>query len=291
MEIFFSVIIPVYNTEAYIRESIESAINQHGVKHEIIVVNDGSTDKSLVIAKSFGNQVKIYNQKNMGLSAARNSGANIASGNYLAFLDADDVWMPGKLLAQSNKIMEGYNIVYTNRINIGQIRDLPEIHSDIVKMPEGDIWRDLLFGNMITASSSVILKELYRDIGGFNNDLRSCEDWDLWLRCSENNLIGFCPDPLVKYRFHSGGLSKNYMFMSQMREKVITSALNSDRGKALSQTTKLKVLANTWAASAWDAALAKDIVQSLRFYWKALRLWPFDSSTWYNIARALAGRI
>jgi glycosyltransferase involved in cell wall biosynthesis len=290
VDIFFSVIIPAYNAEQYLGEAIESALQQEGVNLEVIVVDDGSTDGSCAVAERFGKNVTIVSQKNMGISAARNSGAKAAQGNVLAFLDADDVWLPGKLKSQDLKLQQGYPIVYTDRYNIGEIGDLPEIQSQVYEMPEGDIWFDLLLGNMITTSSSVIRKELFTTIGGFQNDLRYCEDWDLWLRCAERNKIGFCPEPLVKYRLHSGGLSKNYMFMSETRERIMSRALTSERGKELSFIVRRRVVSRFWTTSGWDAARAKDLPQSLKFYSVALRTWPFSSSLWYDIARSIAGR-
>jgi len=291
VDLLFSVIIPAYNAEAYVGEAIESALMQRGAVFEIIVVNDGSTDQTLDILKAYGDQVRVVTQENRGLSAARNSGAKVAKGNVLAFLDADDIWAPDKLRLQSNKISAGYSIVYTNRYNFGQTGCPEELLSDKLVMNEGDIWCELLYMNMMTASSVVVMKKLYDEYGGFREDLRSCEDWDLWLRCAEKHKIGYCAEPLLKYRIHSGGLSKKYIFMSKMRETVVFSALNSDRGKRLSSIIRRKILARTWSTSAWNAAEGKDLPKSLAYYGKALSYWPFDGSIWYDIARALAGRI
>lgn len=291
MDIRFSVIIPVYNAEVYVGEAIESALRQKNCQFEIIVVNDGSTDRSLEVIKQFGSYVKIVNKENGGVAAARNSGFYNSSCNFLAFLDADDIWLPDKLYMQSLKINEGFKIVYTNRYNIGQIGDLPELQSEVMAMSEGDLWENLLLGNMITASSSVIESKLFGEHRGFNGDLWSCEDWDLWLRCAENTLIGYCPEPLVKYRIHSGGLSKNYQLMSSTRMEVIYPALRSDRASNLTKKQKRKILARTWATSGWDAAKSKDLVYALKLFSKAIWIWPFDYLNWYAIARSLTGRV
>jgi len=291
VDLLFSIIIPAYNTEVYVGDAIESALVQRNANFEIIVVNDGSTDQTLDKLKSYGDQIRIVNQVNMGLSAARNSGAKVANGNVLAFLDADDIWAPEKLSLQSEKIHAGYNIVYTNRYNFEQTGCVEELLSDKLLMQEGDIWLDLLSMNMMTASSVVIMKKLYDEYGGFREDLRSCEDWDLWLRCAEVNKIGYCTEPLLKYRIHPDGLSKKYVFMSKMREAVVLSALNSDRGKKLSSISRRKVLARTWSTSAWGAAEGKDLSHALAYYGKALSIWPFAGAIWYDVARTLAGRI
>jgi glycosyltransferase involved in cell wall biosynthesis len=291
MDLLFSIIIPAYNSESYVIEAIDSALFQRGVNFEIIVVNDGSTDETLSILKTYGNRIHIVDQENKGLSGARNSGAHVAKGNVLAFLDADDIWSPDKLLLQSYKINAGYGMVYTNRFNFGQSAFPEELLSDKLAMKEGDIWYALLHMNMITASSVVIMKDIYVELGGFREDLRSCEDWDLWLRCAETHKIGYCPEPLLKYRIHQGGLSKKYVFMSKMRELVILSSLSSPRGRTLSATIRRKILAKTWSTSAWSAAEGKDVHQALIYYSKALFHWPFNGTIWYDILRTLLGRI
>ena len=291
MDLLFSVIIPAYNTEAYVGEAIESVLLQHDVQKEVIVVDDGSTDKTLDVVKSFGERVRVVNQANKGPSAARNNGARAARGNVLAFLDADDIWFPGKLIKQSEKIRDGFVMVYTNRYNFGEEVNLQEPLSNKLEMKEGDIWTDLLYMNMITTSSVVIMQDTFNQLGGFRNDLPPCEDWDLWLRCAESHKIGYCVEPLLKYRIHPGGISKNYVSMSKMREEVVLQALNSSRGIRLPTLTHRKALAHAWSTSAWGAAEGKDLSQALAYYCKALSHWPFDGAIWYNIARALAGRI
>src|SRR6266849_5630061 len=93
-----SAIVPVFNGESTIAAAIDSALNQNFDATEVIVVNDGSTDGTALILRSYGSKIRVIEQSNRGLSAARNAGAAIARGEYLAFLDADDEWLPGKLL-------------------------------------------------------------------------------------------------------------------------------------------------------------------------------------------------
>jgi glycosyltransferase involved in cell wall biosynthesis len=290
MALLFSVIIPAYNSEAYVGEAIESALMQKGVKFEVIVVNDGSTDMTSKVLNSFKQNITVLNQANLGVSEARNNGVRLAKGNMIAFLDADDIWLPEKLLAQSIKIIAGYQVVYSNRANIGDIGDLPEVLSDIIVMNEGDIWADLLKGNMITTSSSVVDKELYSRLGGFRKYLHHCEDWDLWLRCAEVESIGYCSEPLVKYRITQGTLSSNYKSMCEMRRVVISHALSSSRGRQLSLSKKLQITASMWSTSGWEAAKNRELVQALKYYGFSLARWPFDIHTWYDVARVLAGR-
>jgi glycosyltransferase involved in cell wall biosynthesis len=287
----FSVIIPAYNAEKYIRETLDSAFSQTYRDFEILVVNDGSTDKTLDLLGSYGNQIRIIDQKNAGVSAARNNGVKAASGEFIAFLDADDLWMPDKLFLQNAKLEEGYELAYTNRSYFGIVGDLPEKQSDICDMPEGDIWEALLFNNVITTSSVVVKKNFYEEFSGFDEGMSYCEDWDLWIRFSEKCLVGYNPEPLVQYRVHFTGLSSNYKYMSLMRKKVIQAAFNRERGQHLPAMKRRKILANTWSCSAWEAARCKDYFLSARLYGKSLFIWPFYGSTWYDVGRLISGRI
>lgn len=288
----FSVIIPAYNAEPYIGEAIESALNQKGVSIEVIVVDDGSSDRTADIARGFGKHVRVVTQSNSGSSSARNHGAAVASGNILAFLDADDIWLAEKLKHQNHKLKEGYKMVYTNRFNFGDIGDLPEVQTDVFYMPEGDIFEYiLLVGNVITNSSVVIQKETFHSLGGFSSGLYFCEDWDMWLRVAAYHEIGFCKEPLVKYRIHSSTKSRNYRAKYEARNKIISDILKTERGSRLSNTLRRKIWAQTYSATAWEAARAKDLRMALKCYGKAIWAWPLDFGAWYNVARAVTGRI
>lgn len=290
MSYCFSIIIPSYNSGAYLREAIDSALNQVDVDFELIVVNDGSTDNTDDIIDQYGSEIKYIKQDNQGLSGARNSGAKYAEGDVLAFLDADDTWHPKKLKYQNEKLTEGYPVVYTNRFNFGDVGDLPKIQSDVTPMREGDIWFDLLHGNIITASSSIINKDLFETFNGFREDLRSCEDWYLWIQVSESNLFGYCPEPLVNYRLHSGALSKNFKFMSYMRQLVIKDALSSKRSKTLNLIDKRKIISSMWATSAWESGKI-DRSHAISCYLRAIYHWPFKYTLWYDIVRKLIFRV
>lgn len=287
----FSVIIPAYNSERYLGETIESVLQQRKVTFEVIVVDDGSTDGTFEVAQSFGGCVKILSQPNSGCSSARNYGARAATGDYLAFLDADDIWLPEKLETQSHKLRAGYDMVYTNRFNIGDKGDLPSVQSDIEQMPEGDIFENLLMGNVITNSSVVIKRERFLSLNGFNTSLLTCEDWDLWLRYAASGSIGFCPEPLVKYRFHAGGKSRNYVRQAAARENIISSILATDRGSNISGPKKRRVWAYTFRSAAWASARARDMTFSMKQFVKAFRQAPFEFRIWYDAARVIFGRV
>jgi len=289
--LLFSVIIPAYNAESYLGETIESALDQKGCDIEVIVVDDGSSDGTRQVAKGFGKRVTVIRKLNGGSAAARNTGAEAASGDFLAFLDADDLWTPEKLATQRRKIDEGYRFVYTNRINIGDIGDLPAVQSDIEEMPEGRLFEQLLHRNFITNSSVVIDRRQFLELKGFNVLEMDCEDWELWLRYAAQYRVGRCMEPLVKYRLHAQGKSRKYLCMNESSLRVVSTMLNSDRCSHLPESEKRRIMADTISARAWATARAKDIPLALKLYVQALRLFPLDGGLWYDVARLLAGRI
>lgn len=291
MNNLFSVIIPVFNGEKFVSEAIESAISQIGVNSEIIVVDDGSTDNTINIIRGFGDRVTLYEQKNSGVSVARNYGASKAKGEYLAFLDADDVWLSGKLEKQYGKILDGYDLVFTDRYNFGEVGDLPEFHSGVFEFPEGDVFEKLIYRNFITNSSVVVKKTIYEEFGGYDDNLFTCEDWDLWLRISTKYKIGVCREPLLRYRLHKGGKSRNYKRQAVTRDKIIRSILRTSRGLELSRIERLKIWSNAYRTAAWASAQSGDMVMSLSYFLRSLAFWPFDTHCWYDCARVLARRV
>lgn len=287
----FSVIIPAYNCADYISEAIDSVLAQTYTDYEIIVVDDGSTDSTTEILNNYSGQIKIHKQSNAGVSVARNAGAQLADGEYLAFLDSDDIWLENKLQKQSEKISSGFEICYSNKYNFGEIGDLPQIQTDVFHMPEGFIYEHLLLGNVVTTSSVVMNKKTFESLGGFDTNLTHCEDWDLWLKAAEKFHFGVDLEPLLKYRVLGGSLSRRHQAMISARNIVVANALNSEHSRSLPIMTRVKVLSTSFSCSAWEAAKAKDYSCSLKYYCKSLGLFPFDSGVWYDFIRLISGRV
>jgi glycosyltransferase involved in cell wall biosynthesis len=268
-----SVIIPAYNAEAFVADTVNSVLNQTYQDLEIIVVDDGSKDGTLAALEPFGNRVRVHQQKNGGVARARNTGVSLAKGSWIAFLDADDLWLPEKLERQM--AITSAPMSYTDRLNIGARGPLPEVQSDITPMHAGDVFLPLLReGNFITNTSVVIRRELFEKLGGFYTGLNGTEDWDLWIRVAERNEIGFVPEPLVKYRFHNGSISRNYERMSRERMEVITRALALERGRSLDWMTRRQIWAETWRTNGWDAGRSGARLNALAGYARAALAWP-----------------
>ncbi len=178
-----SVVIPAYNAERFIVETVNSALNQTYQDLEVIVVDDGSKDGTVAALAQFGNRIRVHQQANGGVAKARNTGVSLARGTYIAFLDADDLWLPQKLERQLTSTAP---MSYTDRLNIGERGHLPELHSEIKPMRGGDLFVPLMREqNFITSTSVMLRRALFEKMGGFYTGLNGTEDWDLWIRIAE----------------------------------------------------------------------------------------------------------
>ncbi len=187
MNITFSIVMPLYNKEKYIKKTLTSVINQIYTNFELIIVNDGCTDNSVEIAKDFkDSRIKIIHQENNGLSSARNSGIKAASYDYIAFLDADDLWCEDYLLTIYNliKFNNSCKIFATTvkTVTLNQKVDLTRIPfktSNIKFVPNYFNLKKNVFG----FSSIVIKKEVFDKIGDFDTTVNYGEEEDFFIRC------------------------------------------------------------------------------------------------------------
>jgi len=202
-----SVIIPNYNYGRFLRQSIESALDQTLKPHEVIVVDDGSTDESNDVLDSFGDAILSVSQENAGVAAARNRGAGIATGDILAFLDADDFWGATKLEKQAAKFASDLAIgfVHCGMTNVDENGDRIDEHVDGA---EGSVAEQLLkFEPSVIATTIAVRRDLFMKVGGYdiNRDLHPSEDWDLCYRLAGESKVGFVREPLHFYRHHGQG--------------------------------------------------------------------------------------
>lgn len=202
-----SVIIPAWNSGRWVREAVQSALDQTAPPTEIIVVDDGSTDDTIEQLAPLKDRIRLVRQANQGVAAARNAGVARAAGDVIAFLDADDVWAPRKLELQLAALAEHPELglvgagVYDWP---GQAPPSPAPHAPIARVS----WRLLVVRNEIATSSIIVRREILAQVGGFDPALQGPEDHDLWLRIAEAVPIGRLETPLVGYRTTPGGLSR-----------------------------------------------------------------------------------
>lgn len=202
----FSVIIPLYNKATYIAKAVQSVIDQSYQEFELIIVNDGSTDKSLEIARQFiDKRIRIIDQTNAGVSSARNNGVNTSIYEYIAFLDADDCW-ESDYLQQMLELIEEYPNVGLYASSYKLIKNGRERNAQI-GVPHGFEhglipYFDTYYQTMwmpITSSSIIIPKRIFQESGGFEPNIRFGEDFHLWSRLALNYPVAYCNKPLVVY--------------------------------------------------------------------------------------------
>jgi len=209
-----SVIIPTYNYGRFIERAIQSVINQTYKDFEVIVVDDGSTDNTENIIKNIPDKRIKYlrHTKNLGGNAARNTGLRASSGNYIAFLDSDDEWLPEKLEKQLKLFKESSEQVGLIYSGVNVI-DLTGCSPSLKLFPKarGDIFTLLLEGNCITGggSSYVIKKECSENIGFFDETLPSGQEWEFHIRVSKIYAVDFIDECLVNYYVHNANTASN----------------------------------------------------------------------------------
>ncbi|HSF82167.1 MAG TPA: glycosyltransferase [Anaerolineales bacterium] len=218
-----SVIIPAYNQGDYLREAIDSVLAQTFTDFEVIVVDDGSTDHTARVAKSYQDQrVRYLYQENQGLSAARNTGIRNTTGQYLSFLDSDDQFLPEKLTLLLNELQnkDGTGLI------AGQAVPIDETGNRVGKIfdkPLPDDTRQLLLGNPLHVGSVMVTRSWQEIVGFFDESLRSYEDWDMWLRLGRAGCnVGWVAKPVSLYRFHTAQMTR----LSQQMTKATFAVLD-----------------------------------------------------------------
>lgn len=207
-----SVIVPVYRSERYVLETIRSVVTQSFQDFEVVVVDDGSPDRSIELCRSIDDpRIRYVHQQNAGLAAARNTGIRHSRGRYLAFLDSDDRWSPDKL-ARHVEHLEGradLGISYSYSVLIGEDGDRLGPYQTLGRSETSA--RQCFECNPVgNGSNAVVRSEVFSELdGGFDEELRQAEDFEFWVRVAvcTNWRMGCIPLPLTHYRIHSGGLS------------------------------------------------------------------------------------
>jgi len=222
-----SVIIPSFNRAYCLPECIRSVLGQSGF--ELIVVNDGSTDDTVKVLKSFSDIRVIHLANNQGVSYARNQGIEQAKGSLICFLDSDDLWEIGKLEAQV-KWMQDHpecQAVYTDEIWIRNgVRVNPMFKH---QKYSGDIFRQCLRLCIVSPSSVMLRKSLLDEVGVFDESMPVCEDYDLWLRIAVRYPFKFLNDKLIiKRGGHKDQLSRKYWGMDRWRIYALEKLLLGD---------------------------------------------------------------
>ena len=235
-----SVIIPTFNREKMLYRALESVVNQKNVDTEIIVVDDGSSDKTEQMIKRNFHEIKYLKQNNRGVSSARNLGIINATGNFIALLDSDDEWKISKLEKQLDFLQNNqkFNAVHCNEkwFNGGREIGQKKYHD----RSSTGLFKRSLRRCLISPSSILVRKELFKRIGNFDESLPACEDYDFWLRVLVNEDIGHISEVLVfKFGGHSDQLSKKIKYLDLYRLKSLYKLLKQ---KSLSDSQMMLIL-------------------------------------------------
>ncbi|MFN8487854.1 MAG: glycosyltransferase [Caldilineaceae bacterium] len=228
-----SVIIPNFNNAHYVAGAIQSVLNQRDQDFEVIVVDDGSTDNSSAVIHQFGERVRYLWQENQGLAGARNTGIHAAQGEFIGLLDADDLWQPTyleKMMALSRQSPDSAVYYCAAQCIDSQGQKLPRLLGAPVGKPAA-IYQALVRANFLIPSTIVLRRDVIMAAGLFDQKLRSCEDWDLWLRIGAKTHFMGLEEPLVLYRLHNSSLSANVVGMQQAARAVIEKNFGLDDGQ------------------------------------------------------------
>ena len=195
---FFSVIIPTYNREKFLKIALESVLGQTFKDFELIIVDDGSVDDTSELIKNYSDErIKYYYQANMGVASARNQGFKLSKGEFIAFLDSDDRWDPRKLQITLNCINKFPNIYFFHTEEIwyrrGKFLNQKKRH----KKPSGYVFRQALPLCCIGISTAMIKREVFDTVGEFDETLPACEDYDFLLRATHKYEVKLIEEPLT----------------------------------------------------------------------------------------------
>jgi len=276
MSVSISAVISCYNYGKFVQFAIESILNQTYSDFEIIIINDGSHDNSEQVIKGFlpDPRIKYFYQKNQGQAVAKNNGIKYSQGEFIAFLDADDIW-------DKNKLEKQYRLFKNEKVGVVYSRAkymLPDnsITNDIergkyLQPRRGNIASWLIFDNFIPFSSSIVRKTCFNTTGLFDESLSMGIDWDLWLRLSLKWHFDYIEDKLITYRVgHSNQMSKNTIKRRECVDHIFY-AFTKKHGMLLGDSIIKKAKSYSYYNAGY-AAIQVDINAGINFFLKSLKL-------------------
>ncbi|WP_018175558.1 glycosyltransferase [Thioalkalivibrio sp. AKL8] len=309
-----SVIMPAYNTAAYIAESVDSVLDQDYPGIELIVVDDGSTDGTLDILRGYGDRLTLLTQQNQGAAVARNAGVARAGGDYIAFIDSDDVWLPGKVAAQVDYMDRhpGIGMTFTAWATWkpdpsgtflkpdaakGAYPMTPDGKS-LVDRGSGWLYNRLLFGSLPHTITVMMRRDLVERVGQFDPDLKRGQDYDYWLRASRLTEIHQLNLVTALYRLHGEGCITKYPDTNYEFE-VVRKALGrwgrvGPGGEQTSRGAIRRRLAETCFSFGYHHYWEGDPRLAARSFLQSTLRDPWSVSTWaylvLSAGKSVAGR-
>ncbi len=306
-----SVIMPAYNTAAWIAESIDSVLNQDYPAKELLVIDDGSTDGTLEILRAYGDRIRLITQRNQGSAVARNAGLDAAHGEFIAFLDSDDVWLPGKLSAQVRYLQAHPELGmiysrwrawkpdaqgrYPTAVELGVSDEAADTLPGTVPQGSGWLYNRLLFGSLLHTITTMARRELVERVGHFDPELKRGQDYDYWLRASRLTEIHKLDVVHALYRLHGDGCIKKWPginYEQRVLEKALAQwGLQGPNGEQSDARAVRHRLAGTCFDFGYHHFWEGDATLADRALHEALRLHPTRATYWRYAALSLARRL
>ena len=290
-----AVIIPCYNAQKTVQDTIESVLNQTFSSFVIYVVNDGSTDNTSAVLdrlqQEYPEKIIVINQDNQGQAKARNVGIQESAQQYIAFLDSDDIWHPEKLERQVKVLDSDMNVgmCYTSALKIdensnkiGRIDVNPEYR--------GKCFKNLIISNNIVASSVMVRRSALGQTGVFDSSLGACENWDLWLRISRKFSIEFLDIPLTSYRIHHDNMTKNCDKMYSNRHKVLEKHFSGSSCNNEISSLKSEAMHRHYKLFGLRLVEELRLSEARKQFYNALRFKIFDFQLYKLILKTFLGK-
>lgn len=288
-----SVIIPTYNAVDYLSETVDSVLQQTFTDWELIIVDDGSSDQTVSwIAELVDPRIRLICQENQGVTVARNTGITKSCGEYIAFLDHDDLWHPTKLEKQVRCLDKNptVGLVHTWMVSVdAQGMSTGRI---MASDAEGDVWAKLLEKNTVASSSVMLRRTCLSTAGVFSTEreLYTVEDWEFWIRIAAHYPFGVIKEPLLSWRQHANNGSKNWRLMKQAYRLVIEKAFESVPSELMYLKDRSYGHANLCLAWRVLQSGDKDYKQAIQFRQQAIHHYPELRNTgeYKNLSVAIA---
>jgi len=290
-----SVVIPAYNRAATIVAAIDSVLRQTWTDFELIVVDDGSTDGTLAAAATITDpRLRLVPApRNLGAAGARNLGVEEARGTWIAFQDSDDEWLPEKLAKQMARLATppaaggngdgragGWGGCYCGLLTVGALDAAPGARTRLKYTPdperapvEGDILVPLLEHNMISTQTLVVRRDLFRDLGRFDEATTPIEDWDFVIRLAARAPIAFVDEPLVHQRFSPNSITRWAERRRESQQRLVTKNMTLFAGRP-------HLLAQQYYILAGDSRKAGDLAAARHYLALARKAHPASPRPW-----------
>ena len=284
-----SVVIATYNMSSYLPQAVQSVLAQDYAQVDVQIVDDGSSDETAAVVRRWDDEprVQVHRQANLGQARAKNQGIALSRGSFVAFLDADDIWLPHKLSRQM-PLFQGrprLGVVYSDYERMDAAgQPLPK---GPTIMHRGRISGALLIENFVSFPSAVVRRECLQHCGTFDESLDMGIDYDLWLRLSAQYEFDYVSEATVRYRIWSGQMSRNYRRRYEAGMSIMRAFIDKHPG-AVDAAVERRAWAHTFTGRGntilWQE---QDRIAAFRDYLRALSFRPAYWPAWRSMLRSL----